>query len=544
MRELQHDDEVREEAPSDGVDRRGFLGRMAALSAGAGALGVLAPKAMAAIPGSDAVVVDVRPEALADPVEATIAEAATLLRSKKLDPVDLVQAHVDRVQALDGTLKAFNAVVAEQALAKAKALRGTSPRSALAGMPLNIKDNYYTAGIETTANSTIYQGFVPDYDATCVARLTAAGGIVLGKGQMGPLATTRATLPNGTVTTVNAWTPGNPSYDPGGSSSGPATAVASRMAKSSIGTQTGGSITSPSNQQGLTGLKPTMGRTSLYGVIPLTYTRDHCGPIARDALDAAIMLTALAGADPHDPRTQGLPAPTDYITAAKPVKPTKTAAGPQVRFKTKLGVLPDYLTGNATTVALRQAFLDEMVKAGVTIVQIPFPDDWSTLTGTAFNNVRLPERSEPFMDVLRTDVTKFGVSLNSWIQGLFLTGDTYLKGQRMKQDLLQKSLEQIFDKCDVVTQTSNQPFDIIGLPEIAFPIGFTTSGGSAVPVGTILGAAPYAEDRLLAMAGAWQARTDFHTRRPPEPAAPTLRAARSAAATLRLTPEEVAETTA
>ena len=130
---------------------------------------------------------------------------------------------------------------------------------------------------------------------------------MLGKTQMGPLATTRATTPDGVVTTVNAWTPTNPNIDPGGSSTGTATAVAGRMATSGIGTQTGGSITAPSNAQNLTGLKPTMGRVSLHGIIPLSYTRDHPGPLARDAKDAAIMLTAMAGEDPDDPRTQGLP---------------------------------------------------------------------------------------------------------------------------------------------------------------------------------------------------------------------------------------------
>ncbi len=392
-------------------------------------------------------------------------------------------------------------------------------RCALHGIPLCIKDNYYTRGIPTTANSLVYQDFVPAYDATCVARLIAAGGIVLGKGQMGPLATTRATTPAGVVTTVNAWTPANAGYDPGGSSTGPACSVASRQATSSIGTQTGGSIVNPSNQQGLTGLKPTVGRTSLYGVIPLSYTRDHCGPLARDALDAAIMLAALAGPDPHDPRTRGLPRPVDYVKAATP---GRSRGKPCVRYRTTLGVLPDFLTGGtATARALRQGFLDAIAGTGVRVVQLPFPEDWADLVGGQFNNVRLPERSEPFLDTLRSDVRQFGVSLSSWVQGLFLTGDTFLKGQRMKYLLLQRTFDQIFSKCDVVTLSSNQPFDIIGLPEIAFPVGFSTeqggAAGASVPVGAILGAPPYAEDRLLAVVGAYQAISDWHQRRPPEP---------------------------
>jgi Asp-tRNA(Asn)/Glu-tRNA(Gln) amidotransferase A subunit family amidase len=211
---------------------------------------------------------------------------------------------------------AFNTVLAEQALARAWMLdRAHRPVGALHGVPIVVKDNYWTKGVETTANSYIFEGFVPEEDASCVARLLREGAVVLGKTQMGPLATTRATTPDGVVTTVNAWTPNTPAYDPGGSSSGSATATAGRMACSSIGTQTGGPITSPCNHQGLTGLKPTMGRTSIYGVIPLAYSRDHAGPLSRDALGAAIMTQVTAGPDPKDPRTQGLPPIPDLVDA-------------------------------------------------------------------------------------------------------------------------------------------------------------------------------------------------------------------------------------
>jgi hypothetical protein len=133
------------------------------------------------------------------------------------------------------------------------------------------------------------------------------------------------------------------------------------------------------------------------------------------------------------------------------------------------------------------------------------------------------------------------------VQGLFLTGDTFIKGQRMKHLLLERTLDDIFGKCDVVAMSSNQPFDIIGLPEIAFPVGFSTeqsgANGASVPVGAILGAAPYAEDRLLAVVGAYQAITDWHLRRPPEPPAAAARARAAAAAAPQLTPEDVIEQT-
>jgi Asp-tRNA(Asn)/Glu-tRNA(Gln) amidotransferase A subunit family amidase len=402
-------------------------------------------------------------------------------------------------------------VAGDEALAAARKLAHRGPRGPLRGIPLAIKDNYYTAGLPTTANSYLFDGFVPPFDATAVARLRAHGAIVLGKTQMGPLATTRATTPDGVITTVNAWTPTDPAIDPGGSSTGTATAVAGRMATSGTGTQTGGSITGPSNAQNLTGLKPTMGRVSLYGIIPLTYTRDHPGPLARDALDAAIMLTAMAGRDRHDPRTQGLPPVGDLVAAATPVTARRR---PRLRWPTRIGVIPGYTSGATPVADARRAFLAALdAIPGATLVDVALPAEWELLTGAAFNNVRLPERSEPFKPYLRADLRRFGVSVTGWLQGALMGADEYLTGQRAKLVLLERVLE-MFDRCDVVVQTSPVPFDIIGLPELALPIGFTPAG---VPIGTILGGLPYAEDRLLSVAAAYQAGTDWHLRRPADP---------------------------
>ncbi|WP_244365713.1 amidase [Micromonospora echinofusca] len=314
------------------IDRRAFLARTAALAAASAVGGAVAlpavaqagptrtpvgpaPRPNAGLDGPDAYVRP-RPDAVADPTELTIAEAAWLIRAGRLTPEQLVEAYLARISTYDATYRAFNLVLADAAVTAARDLAGRPRRGALHGIPLAIKDNYYTAGVPTTANSYLFRDFRPPFDATAVGKLTAGGAIVLGKTQMGPLATTRATTPDGAVTTVNAWTPTDPRTDPGGSSTGTATAVAARLATSGTGTQTGGSITAPSNAQNLTGLKPTMGRVSLYGIIPLSYTRDHPGPLARDAKDAAIMLTAMAGEDPADPRTQGLPAVPDLIGAA------------------------------------------------------------------------------------------------------------------------------------------------------------------------------------------------------------------------------------
>jgi aspartyl-tRNA(Asn)/glutamyl-tRNA(Gln) amidotransferase subunit A len=542
------------------LNRRVFLSRSAAAAAGAAALTAAGEAAAQAAPASTAAPaykayskpvwipdVPVRPEAFADPSEPTVAEAITLMRHHKLTATDLVQAHVDRIEKFDSVYQAFNAVTTDAALAAAaEADKAPGMGGPLAGIPLTIKDNYYTAGVATTANSFIFANFVPPYDATSYARLKAAGGIMIGKGQMGPLATTRATTPNGTITTVNAWTPGDPSIDPGGSSTGPACSVAGRMACSSIGTQTGGSIVNPSNQQNLTGLKPTMGRTSIYGVIPLSYTRDHSGPLARDAMDAAIMMAIMAGPDPNDVRTLGLPPTPDLIRAVSPVVRHGKVV---LRRPTTIGVPPDFLKGvSADVAALRTAFLGVLSGIpGAKVVDVTYPDDWNLLTGT-FNSIRLSERTEPFLPYMKQDPKLFGVSLLSWLQGLFLSGDEWVTGQRAKHHLIREVLDVVMAGCDVLLQTGPVPFDILGLPELAIPVGFTAIGADPkVPSGTIIGGRPYEEDRLLEVAAAYQAVTSWHTERPADPVLPSAatRALRAAAGTVyRLTPEQAAEQSA
>lgn len=537
------------------LNRRTFLAASAA-SAGAVALaGVPAGTASAAGSTVDAAVaarvrrirvplVEVRAAARADLTEATLAEAATLIRRGRCTALELVDAHLERIDTYDGVYQAYNARTTAAARAAARSVDAGRRTGPLAGIPLTVKDNFYTRGIPTTANSLVFADFVPAFDATAYARLDAAGGVLVGKGQMGPLATTRATRPNGEITTVNAWTPGRPATDPGGSSTGPATSVAGRLACSSIGTQTGGSIILPANRQNLTGLKPTMGRVSLYGVIPLTYTRDHVGPLARDVLDAAIMLQVLAGADQRDPRTQGLPAVPDLITSALPVE---RGGRTRLRRRTRIGVPADHLAGfSGDEAALQAALLAELDDIpGAELVDISYPEDWTLLSST-FNTVRLPERTEPFLPVLQQDPTKFGVSLTSWAQGLFLSADEWITGQRAKNVLLRQVLDTVMADCDVLLQTSVVPFDILGLPEIGFPIGFTTATEEvpALPVGAILGGAPYEEHRLLEVVAAYQNLTSWHLRRPADPDAPVSAKRRAAGGVPALTPEEVAATSA
>lgn len=486
----------------------------------------------------------------ADPTELTLAEAARLLRDGDVGAVELVEAYLARIGRWDLRYQAFNTVLSQAALEAARTADRTRGRAPLTGVPLAIKDNYFTAGVRTTANSFIFEDFVPDFDATSWARLRDAGAILLGKTQMGPLATTAASTPTGERTTVNAWAPHHDNVSPGGSSSGSATAVAARMAASSTGTQTGGSITNPSNAQALTGIKPTMGRVSLHGILPLTYTRDHPGPLARDAVDAALMLQIMAGPDPADPRSLGLPPVPDYLGAVSGDDGALTH--PERGGAVRIGVLPDFLDEpeppedpgpdpdpdadrigssfprrertraayrrEVATAEARRRMLATLEEMGAEIVELDFPTHWETLTSFNFNNVRLPERSEIFLEHLRNDVRRFGVSLAPWINGLLLPAAEYVRGSRARLVLLKEVLDDVFGRCDLVTQTAPYPFDMVGLPLIGFPVGFETeSTGYPRPIGGMFGAEPYAEHHLLAVAAAYQRVTDWHLRRPADP---------------------------
>ncbi len=445
----------------------------------------------------------------ADPSEFGAAEARALMARGELGAVELLEAHLSRIDRFEEWYRAFNIVLMEDARESARNSRGSG--GLLDGIPLVLKDNFYTRGVLTTANSHVFEGFIPPFDATTVRRIRETGAVVLGKTQMGPLATTRALTSDGDITTVNAWTPHDPGVNPGGSSTGTATAVAARLAMVGTGTQTGGSITGPAVAQGLTGVKPTMGRVSLHGIIPLSYTRDHPGPIARSALDAALLLQVMAGPDPRDPRTLGLPPVPDYLAAATP------RVDARIPWPTRIGVPTgwDRLLGERG--AARRAFLQTLEECGATLTEVRYPESWTLLASPAFNNVRLVERAEPFLEALRDDVRRFGVALSSWINGLLLSGDEYLKGQRARYALLKLILDEVFADCDLILQESHLPFDAVGLPLIAFPIGFRSTRSGRLPEGAILGGLPFGEERLLAVAAAWQARTRWHLERPEDP---------------------------
>lgn len=505
------------------VSRRWFLDRMAWVTSAAALGGAAVPAHLAGRETTRAylrTIPDPRPiQEVVDLTELTLAETVAFTRRGLLAPEDLVRAHVARIDRFDHAYQAFADRPSLDALlehARTEPSDGTD--AGLRGACLAPKDNMYTSDLRTEGGSLVYEGFRPDYDATAVATLRSAGGLIVGKAQMGNLAGGRAQVYGTTTpTTRNAWTPDDVRYSPAGSSSGTGTAVAARMAVAGLGTQTGGSVVGPGNAQGLTCIKPTFGRISLHGVIPLSYTRDHIGPMARTALDAAILLQVLAHPDANDPRTLGLPPAPNYVEAATPFPGDR----PAVRWPTRVGLVPGWLEPEDESVArLRRNLVRELEGMGnVRVVgDVTLPEQWEELTSSPLGG----SHGDPtafFIEPLRRDVRLFGDRLPRFLNGMLQSADTYVKVQQARMLLLHRIQTQLFDQCDVVLTPGTGAFDGTGMPVLCMPIGFGIESrtGRTVPHGVTLAAPPFGEERLLAIAAAWQARSDHHTVRPEDP---------------------------
>src|SRR5947208_14301788 len=238
----------------------------------------------------------------------TITGAGRLLRARKLSSMELTRACLDRIQQLDGTLKAFITVTADLALAQARRadreIAKRAYRGPLHGIPVTLKDIYCTRGIRTTAGSRILGDFVPSADATATARLAEAGAVLVGKTNLHEFAAGVTSDNPHFGTCQNPWKLG---YIPGGSSGGSGAAVAAGLGLASLGSDTGGSIRIPAALCGVVGLKPTRGRVPLHGVTPLAWSLDTVGPLCRSVEGAALVLAATAGRDPRDPDSFGEP---------------------------------------------------------------------------------------------------------------------------------------------------------------------------------------------------------------------------------------------
>ena len=447
------------------------------------------------------------------PFELTLTEASKKIANGDLSPVALMESLLARVQRLEPSLTAWVTLDPEAALDAARvseqALTQRGSLGPLHGIPVGLKDIFYTAGIKTTACSEVYANFVPTYDATCVARLKEAGALVLGKTVTTPYA---ASDPS---PTINPW---NPAHTPGGSSSGSSVAVATRMCPAALGSQTVGSTLRPAAYNGIVGLKPTFGRISLSGVIPLGWTLDTVGILVRSVEDAALMLQVMAGHDPHDPVSSTEPVP-DYLEGLD-----------RLTEAPRIGVARDFFYERAEEEVKDHTdnIVQRLARAGAKVEEVKLPESFKR--HAAAGGLTFPvEAAAVHQEEFQAGPDRYPPLTRAQIErGMQITSVEYARAQRTRAEFrgaIQETLRGV-DLILTPTIPSSAPRDLsttgspvfqgpwttAGLPTISLPSGLDSAG---LPLGIQLVGTWFAEAELLA-AAKWCEATINVTLAPPE----------------------------
>jgi len=461
-----------------------------------------------------------------DLTKLSLSEAAALVRAKKISPVELTQECLKRIERLNPKLNAFITVTAESALAEARQAEAEVQKGqwkgALHGIPIALKDLVDTAGVRTTAGSAVFKDRVPTQDAEITRRLKAAGAVLLGKLNMHEFAYGGSSVISAFGPVRNPW---NAEYSPGGSSGGSAAAVAAGMCFGAIGSDTGGSIREPAGYCGIVGLKPTYGRVSTRGVIPLSWSQDHMGPMTRTVRDAALMLQTLAGYDAEDVTSANAPV-SDYAAALEQ-KPSFHLGVPRAHFYEELD--PEVQEAMATALGVLKK-----LTASQQDIEIPTGGEFAgtVLVAEAYTYHEKNVASHPELYQPET--------LKRIRAGAEVSASAYIAAHR-ELEQARRATPQIFDGVDIlVTPTSpvppskisellgepdklrgrellmlrnTRPFNVLGLPTISIPCGFTKSG---LPIGMQLTGPMGGEAAVLSLAQAYEQATEWHKREPAE----------------------------
>ena len=463
---------------------------------------------------------------------ASMADLGRLIATKQVSPVEVVRAHLDRIAAVDSKLRAFITVCADSALESARAaeadLMAGRVVGRLHGVPWAPKDLYATRGVRTTGGSKILADSVPSEDSTVVARLARAGAILLGKLNMHEFAYGPEGLNAHYGDARNPWS-ADAHRITGGSSSGSGAAVAAGLAPGSLGSDTGGSIRIPASLCGITGLKPTYGRVSRAGVLPLAWSMDHVGPMTRSARDCALMLSVIAGYDPADPTTSVLPVP-DYGAAL-----TGDVKGLRV------GLLRAHFTDPAApdVRAAVEATAKQLEQAGAVVDEVNLTQMTHVATGSAA--IVASEALAYHAPWMRSRPQDYQPDVRERLRlGAFVNGAHYVRAQQIRA-LVTREVDEALARRDVLLAPATplvapvlgereaalgdgpsdvraallrctRPFNFSGHPACAAPCGFTPGG---LPIGLQVVGRPFDEATVLRAVDAYQRMTDWHTRRPP-----------------------------
>jgi aspartyl-tRNA(Asn)/glutamyl-tRNA(Gln) amidotransferase subunit A len=455
-----------------------------------------------------------------EPGYPTLSELAEQLRRRAVSSVELTERALSRIQERDQLLNAFQQVLAEEALTAARQadreLAAGEDRGPLHGIPVAVKDLLAMTGTVTTAGSKILERWQTSFDAAAVERLRAAGAVIVGKTRLSEFAYSPASNNPHYGPTRNPW---KLEHDTGGSSSGSAAAVADGMAVAALGSDTGGSIRIPAALCGLVGLKPTFGRVSLYGVVPLAWSLDHLGPIARSVEDAAVLFEALAGHDPRDERTRPIPVPA--VEAALP----GSIEGLRV------GVLRDDGSGeplgSPETLAAWHTGLAALSRAGATLVELDLPE-LSRLR--VLNSALIPQEAVAYhLPWLRERLDDYGEFMRLRILAAFAYGPAdFVRAQQLRQ-ALRATCSRVFEEVDLLSTPTvpygaptlgdparniwfTAPFNALGWPAITVPVGLTTEG---LPLGLQIVGRPWDEVTVLRAAQVVEQEGPWPGGRPP-----------------------------
>jgi len=464
--------------------------------------------------------------------QLSLSEVSQLIRSRRVSPVELTQGCLQRIERLGPKLNAFITVTDESALAAARQAEAEIQRGSwkgpLHGIPIALKDLVDTAGVRTTAGSGVFQDRIPTQDAEIVRRLKQAGAVTLGKLNMHEFAYGGSSAISYFGPVRNPW---HIAYSSGGSSGGSAAAVAARLCYAAIGSDTGGSIRQPSAYCGVVGLKPTYGRVSTSGVIPLAWSLDHVGPITRTALDAALVLQVIAGYDPQDPGSSDTPVP-DYVEALD----TKSSSF-------RVGILRDFFYEGLhseiqTSMESALSVLKTLTATQRDITPLATDRTYGSITGP-YTPIFQAEAYAYHKDYVSKSPELYQPPTLRRIQaGADVTTSTYIQARR-QMDLMRRSVSRVFDQVDVlITPTTTvppfaiadlesdpnsarakellmlhntRPINFLGLPTISVPCGFTQTG---LPIGMQITGSAGGEATLLRLAHAYEQATDWHKREP------------------------------
>lgn len=446
----------------------------------------------------------------------TLGEASRLVRRRDVSPVELTQACLDRIERFNPVLHAFITVNREQALLDARRMedeiRDGDWRGPLHGIPIALKDNMDTAGVRTTGASALFEERIPTEDSEVARRLKAAGSILLGKLNLNEFAYGGSSTATYYGTMHNPW---NLEHATGGSSGGSAVAVAADMCFAALGTDTAGSVRMPASHCGIVGLKPTYGRVSTRGVMMLSWTLDHVGPMCKSVEDAALMLNVIAGQDALEPTTADVPVP-DYTHALRiPVNGLRLGI-PRTPYYNDLD--PEVETAlNAAIEVLRN------LTAGTRDVQLPDAVSGARLWGPeayVYHEPWFTESPDKYQPGTRASLERYANA----------DALDYVKARR-DVDIARQEIRKVFADVDLlITPIMRTPapllaesggggssanaadFDVFGLPAISVPCGFSSAG---LPIGIQIAGAPFAEELVLALAHAYEQQTDWRSRKPP-----------------------------